>query len=151
MWEPQPLTILRASKACRGENFTFTWKNESWMSNRKQKWYPFPLGQMIPTTSWITITQFKWPYMGTLWKWKSMISGLFLAWATREHLPREDKNQADGREKLYCIALYCIVLYWIATLILRRNFVGGGVLSKPWVSMKGPMFSASQWLLYSCE
>jgi hypothetical protein len=23
MWEPQPLTILRASKACRGENFTF--------------------------------------------------------------------------------------------------------------------------------
>jgi hypothetical protein len=34
MWEPQPLTTLRASKACRGENFTFlplerprlTWK-----------------------------------------------------------------------------------------------------------------------------
>jgi hypothetical protein len=24
MWEPQPLTTLRASKACRGENFTFT-------------------------------------------------------------------------------------------------------------------------------
>jgi hypothetical protein len=23
MWEPQPLTTLRASKACRGENFTF--------------------------------------------------------------------------------------------------------------------------------
>jgi hypothetical protein len=23
MWEPQPLTNLRASKACRGENFTF--------------------------------------------------------------------------------------------------------------------------------
>jgi hypothetical protein len=22
MWEPQPLTTLRASKACRGENFT---------------------------------------------------------------------------------------------------------------------------------
>jgi hypothetical protein len=22
MWEPQPLTILRAFKACRGENFT---------------------------------------------------------------------------------------------------------------------------------
>jgi hypothetical protein len=25
MWEPQPLTTLRASKACRGENFTFTY------------------------------------------------------------------------------------------------------------------------------
>jgi hypothetical protein len=24
MWEPQPLTTLRASKACRGENFTLT-------------------------------------------------------------------------------------------------------------------------------
>jgi hypothetical protein len=24
MWEPQPLTTLRASEACRGENFTFT-------------------------------------------------------------------------------------------------------------------------------
>jgi hypothetical protein len=24
MWEPQPLTTLRASKACREENFTFT-------------------------------------------------------------------------------------------------------------------------------
>jgi hypothetical protein len=24
MWDPQPLTTLRASKACRGENFTFT-------------------------------------------------------------------------------------------------------------------------------
>jgi hypothetical protein len=24
MWEPQPLTTLRASKSCRGENFTFT-------------------------------------------------------------------------------------------------------------------------------
>jgi hypothetical protein len=24
MWETQPLTTLRASKACRGENFTFT-------------------------------------------------------------------------------------------------------------------------------
>jgi hypothetical protein len=24
MWEPQPLATLRASKACRGENFTFT-------------------------------------------------------------------------------------------------------------------------------
>jgi hypothetical protein len=24
MWEPQPLTTLRTSKACRGENFTFT-------------------------------------------------------------------------------------------------------------------------------
>jgi hypothetical protein len=24
MWEPQPLTTLRASMACRGENFTFT-------------------------------------------------------------------------------------------------------------------------------
>jgi hypothetical protein len=24
MWEPEPLTTLRASKACRGENFTFT-------------------------------------------------------------------------------------------------------------------------------
>jgi hypothetical protein len=24
MWEPQPLTTLRASKACRGEKFTFT-------------------------------------------------------------------------------------------------------------------------------
>jgi hypothetical protein len=24
MWEPQHLTTLRASKACRGENFTFT-------------------------------------------------------------------------------------------------------------------------------
>jgi hypothetical protein len=23
MWEPQPLTTIRASKACRGENFTF--------------------------------------------------------------------------------------------------------------------------------
>jgi hypothetical protein len=23
MWEPQPLTTLRASKACRGENFAF--------------------------------------------------------------------------------------------------------------------------------
>jgi hypothetical protein len=23
MWEPQPLTTLRASKACTGENFTF--------------------------------------------------------------------------------------------------------------------------------
>jgi hypothetical protein len=23
MWEPQPLTTLRAPKACRGENFTF--------------------------------------------------------------------------------------------------------------------------------
>jgi hypothetical protein len=23
MWEPQPLTTLRASKACMGENFTF--------------------------------------------------------------------------------------------------------------------------------
>jgi hypothetical protein len=23
MWEPQPLTTLRTSKACRGENFTF--------------------------------------------------------------------------------------------------------------------------------
>jgi hypothetical protein len=23
MWEPQPLTTLRAFKACRGENFTF--------------------------------------------------------------------------------------------------------------------------------
>jgi hypothetical protein len=23
MWEPEPLTTLRASKACRGENFTF--------------------------------------------------------------------------------------------------------------------------------
>jgi hypothetical protein len=23
MWEPQPLITLRASKACRGENFTF--------------------------------------------------------------------------------------------------------------------------------
>jgi hypothetical protein len=23
MWEPQPLSTLRASKACRGENFTF--------------------------------------------------------------------------------------------------------------------------------
>jgi hypothetical protein len=23
MWEPQPLTSLRASQACRGENFTF--------------------------------------------------------------------------------------------------------------------------------
>jgi hypothetical protein len=26
MWEPQPLTNLRASKACRGENFTFTFR-----------------------------------------------------------------------------------------------------------------------------
>jgi hypothetical protein len=24
MWEPQPLTTPRASKACRGKNFTFT-------------------------------------------------------------------------------------------------------------------------------
>jgi hypothetical protein len=24
MWEPQPLITLRASKACRRENFTFT-------------------------------------------------------------------------------------------------------------------------------
>jgi hypothetical protein len=29
MWEPQPLTTLRASKACRGENFTFTLFNDS--------------------------------------------------------------------------------------------------------------------------
>jgi hypothetical protein len=30
MWEPQPLTTLRASKACRGENFTFTfWSMEN--------------------------------------------------------------------------------------------------------------------------
>jgi hypothetical protein len=30
MWEPQPLTTLRASKACRGENFTlFTFKEEA--------------------------------------------------------------------------------------------------------------------------
>jgi hypothetical protein len=27
MWEPQPLTTLRASKACRGENFTFNYVN----------------------------------------------------------------------------------------------------------------------------
>jgi hypothetical protein len=27
MWEPQPLTTLRASKACRRENFTFTFTN----------------------------------------------------------------------------------------------------------------------------
>jgi hypothetical protein len=25
MWDPQPLTTLRASKVCRGENFTFTY------------------------------------------------------------------------------------------------------------------------------
>jgi hypothetical protein len=24
MWDPQPFTTLRASKACRGENFTVT-------------------------------------------------------------------------------------------------------------------------------
>jgi hypothetical protein len=29
MWEPQPLTTLRASKTCRGENFTFTLPNPS--------------------------------------------------------------------------------------------------------------------------
>jgi hypothetical protein len=44
-----------------------------------------------------------------------------------------------------------IVSYRIVTLILRRNFAGAGVLSKPWVNMKGPMFGASLWLLYSCE
>jgi hypothetical protein len=27
MWEPQPLTTLRVSKACRGENFTFLRKD----------------------------------------------------------------------------------------------------------------------------
>jgi hypothetical protein len=39
MWEPQPLTTLRASKACRGENFTFTFiiiirpsMNECWIN-----------------------------------------------------------------------------------------------------------------------
>jgi hypothetical protein len=29
MWEPQPLTTLRASKACRGENFTFYYSGGS--------------------------------------------------------------------------------------------------------------------------
>jgi hypothetical protein len=35
MWEPQPLTTLRASKACRGENFTFyhTVKTVTGMNN----------------------------------------------------------------------------------------------------------------------
>jgi hypothetical protein len=39
MWEPQPLTTLRASKACRGENFklpallTVTEKNLDILSN----------------------------------------------------------------------------------------------------------------------
>jgi hypothetical protein len=41
------------------------------------------------------------------------------------------------------------VLY--RTSDLRRIFVGGGVLSNPWVNMKGPMFGASLWLMYSCE
>jgi hypothetical protein len=31
MWEPQPLTTLKASKACRGENFTFIY-SEYWLS-----------------------------------------------------------------------------------------------------------------------
>jgi hypothetical protein len=30
MWEPQPLTTLRASKACRGESFTFTFTICDW-------------------------------------------------------------------------------------------------------------------------
>jgi hypothetical protein len=29
MWEPQPLTTLRASKACRGENFTLLEKKHT--------------------------------------------------------------------------------------------------------------------------
>jgi hypothetical protein len=33
MWEPQPLTTLRASKACRGENFTFTKEHHAVKSN----------------------------------------------------------------------------------------------------------------------
>jgi hypothetical protein len=29
MWEPQPLTALKASKACRGENFNLTLMTET--------------------------------------------------------------------------------------------------------------------------
>jgi hypothetical protein len=32
MWEPQPLTTLRASKACRGENFTLLHFEDAWGS-----------------------------------------------------------------------------------------------------------------------
>jgi hypothetical protein len=32
MWEPQPLTTLRASKACRGEDFTFTFIDNEYSS-----------------------------------------------------------------------------------------------------------------------
>jgi hypothetical protein len=49
MWEPQPLTTLRASKACRGENFlpfTFTIHtyihtyihNSVWINSKIQTW-----------------------------------------------------------------------------------------------------------------
>jgi hypothetical protein len=30
MWEPQPLTTLTASKACRGENFTYCRQGVGW-------------------------------------------------------------------------------------------------------------------------
>jgi hypothetical protein len=34
MWEPQPLTALRASKACRGENFTLPFNGQGlWLKN----------------------------------------------------------------------------------------------------------------------
>jgi hypothetical protein len=36
MWEPEPLTTLRASKACRGENFTFYRYNAENKGHRPQ-------------------------------------------------------------------------------------------------------------------
>jgi hypothetical protein len=51
MWEPQPLTTLRASKACRGENFTFTFTEGSDRSEIES-----------------TIPEFDWKDWGRRWR-----------------------------------------------------------------------------------
>jgi hypothetical protein len=48
MWEPQPLTTLRASKACRGENFTFISQTFSLPHISPQEKHPAVIGLHQP-------------------------------------------------------------------------------------------------------
>jgi hypothetical protein len=119
MWEPQPLTTLRASKACKGENFTFYLYNHLTDG-----------GKVVSLTH-------RSPFTPREDSWYSFLldaeghSGAGRIWSIEKNPPHRNSNpQLSGLQHsastnyaavchpitwLY-IYIYCVCVYWFAHL-----------------------------------